>query len=473
MNILKRAQQPARKPRKGRAFIATKTGSVLPVSTLDRYQMAKANTAATSTQVQQDKVISRGSIDIQDKGLMKRSYDPEILLALYESNPILFRTIKQIATDVAGLGYKLILRDGVAEDEEQRQKAAEFLERPNSDGVPLRRILEALVIDWGAVGYFALEVVRNAKGKVGSMNHTPAHKIWVHKSREKYCQISSKPPKQEFVWFKRFGSRESLDPGTGRPARLSWDRQANELIFFHEHYPRNDFYGVPNMISAVGEVMSLIGIRDFNLGFFNNYGVPAYFVTLSGEWEDNAVKSIQTFLNKGVRSDGESFQSIVIQTPEVGGQISFEPLQVDKKEGSFRVYKDSLREDILAAYAMPPYRIGINQVGKLGGSNIREATEIYKQSVVEPLQENIENIINTILTQGLECPNYKFELNDLDIRDEIAQAEQHMNLVRSGIMTPNEARARMGLKPYEGGDVFYVDSDFISVADVQEQGDAG
>ena len=125
-----------------------------------------------------------------------------------------------------------------------------------------------------------------------SVNHTPAHKIWVHKSREKYCQISPKPSGREFVWFKRFGSRESLDPATGRPARLSWNRQANELIFFHEHYPGNDFYGVPNMISAVGEVISLIGIRDFNLGFFSNYGVPAYFVTLSGEWEDGAVKSI-------------------------------------------------------------------------------------------------------------------------------------------------------------------------------------
>ena len=122
---------------------------------------------------------------------------------------------------------------------------------------------------------------------------------------------------------------------------------------------------------------------------------------------------------------------------------------------------------------MPPYRIGINQVGKLGGSNIREATEIYKQSLVEPLQTNIENIVNMILTQGLDCTDYRFQLNDMDIRDEIAQAKQHMDLVRSGIMTPNEARARMGLKPYEGGDVFYVDSDFISVADAQGRAGRG
>ena len=273
MNIFRKPKQQAPHSRKGRAFIATNTGSILPASMLDRYQVAK--TASTSTQVQQHKVISQGSIDIQDKGLMKRPYDPETLLTLYESNPILFRTIKQIATDVAGLGHKLILRDGAAEDEAQRRKAAEFLERPNSDGIPLRRILEALVVDWGAIGHFALEVIGNAAGEVGTINHTPAHKIWVHKSREKYCQVSPKPSGQEMVWFKRFGSHESLDPATGRPARLSWNRQANELIFFHGHYPRNDFYGVPNVISAVGELMSLIGIRDFNLGFFHNYGIPA------------------------------------------------------------------------------------------------------------------------------------------------------------------------------------------------------
>ncbi len=106
----------------------------------------------------------------------------------------------------------------------------------------------------------------------------------------------------------------------------------------------------------------------------------------------------------------------------------------------------------------------------MGGSNIREATEIYKQSVVEPLQENVEDIINTLLTDGMDCPAYKFELNDMDVRDEIAAADGHTRLVRAGIITPNEARARMGLKPYEGGDVFYVDSNFASVAEMGKRG---
>ena len=74
-----------------------RTGNVLPVS---QHQIAKATSASASTKVQQDKVISRESIDIHDRGLMKRPHDPEILLALYESNPALFPIIKQIASDI-------------------------------------------------------------------------------------------------------------------------------------------------------------------------------------------------------------------------------------------------------------------------------------------------------------------------------------------------------------------------------------
>ena len=63
---------------------------------------------------------------------------------------------------------------------------------------------------------------------------------------------------------------------------------------------------------------------------------------------------------------------------------------------------------------MPGERIGIrHQIGKLGGGNVaEEATKVYVESVVEPIQTDIENIINRlIIEQGLNCHKYVFKLN--------------------------------------------------------------
>ena len=111
---------------------------------------------------------------------------------------------------------------------------------------------------------------------------------------------------------------------------------------------------------------------------------------------------------------------------------------------------------------MPPERIGVRIVGKLGGNVAEEATKIYVQGVVEPLQLDMEEIINSKL---LQSEIYEFKFKNVDLRDYDKLVERLIKEVGYAIKTPNEARNELGLKPYDGGDKFYIASSLLHIGE--------
>jgi len=129
------------------------------------------------------------------------------------------------------------------------------------------------------------------------------------------------------------------------------------------------------------------------------------------------------------------------------------------------LYGNDSRDRILIAYSMPPERIGIRVTGALGSNVAEEATKIYVQSVVEPLQEDLEDIMDMILQSEI----YQFKFADVDTRDNDALSEKLRAEVKAGIKTRNEARIEMGLQPYPEGDTFLVEANLVEVGTVEEE----
>jgi len=83
-------------------------------------------------------------------GLVKPPYRLEQLLELKESNPIHCACIEQKGSDVAGLGWHWIPRQGVEKpDEKQRDALEEFLATCNPE-MTFREILQAV---WDDIGH--------------------------------------------------------------------------------------------------------------------------------------------------------------------------------------------------------------------------------------------------------------------------------------------------------------------------------
>jgi len=211
----------------------------------------------------------------------------------------------------------------------------------------------------------------------------------------------------------------------------------------------------------------LIGTRDYNLSFLDNHGIPEYLIELLGDWEEGADKKIADFIETEMKGAEKSHKTMVLQLPEEGQTIKLTPLNVKEREGSFRILIQIWEVDVMSVYSMPPYRIGkLPPTGRLGGGGEpKELTEIYKNSIIEPRQEDLENIINEkLILEGLGCKTWKFKLNDLDTRDRDAEVERYLSMRDRGVLNANEIRALLDLgKPYPGGDRYFTSSNLKEI----------
>lgn len=440
---------PKEKIQRGRVYVETSKG-IFPYELLQKAEMKSSS-----------KQLEPSLKWMATNDLIPTPYPPMSLLTLYESNSIFWRCVNQLAIDAAGLGWNLQVKEDKKDNDTEKKRIYEFLGKPNPDD-SFRNILKQLLIDWGTIGWFGLEVARNNKQDIAEIYHVPAHTLKVHKSKKKYCQIRN----NKKAWFKKFGEPENISAKTGKEFAGRGRDRANELIFYKNYYPKSDFYGVPNVISAIGDIMGLIGLRDYNLAFFENYGVPAALIVLEGEWDEGSDKTVSDFLNKEIKGSTNAHRTLVVTQPDKC-KFHYQKLGIDVKEQSFKLYEKTRQEDILIAYSMPPERVGIRVVGKLGGNVAEEATKVYVQSVVEPLQLDLEEIINEKLLQS-EIYDFKFE--DIDLRDYTALVERVTKEVGAGLLTPNEGRNELGLKPYPEGDKFYIASTFIEAGEAVAEG---
>ncbi|MDI6840443.1 MAG: phage portal protein [bacterium] len=429
--------------RKPFAFV-TKNGRVVREDILEQY----ANKSA-SKQLPADMFTD----SYNQHGLVQPLYNPEALARILELNTYHYRACKTKARDVAGLGWQIIPL--VDKPNESMQTMLEDFFSDLSE--PVSKTFDKVMFDYEAIGYGAAELTRvdyKHDGEPADLVHIPAHTLRVHRDGNRFVQVRGSKTR----WFKRIGFEHDVDFETGHIKELGSlapERRATEIFWVVNYTPRSDYYGLPDVIPALGAIHGDAARRDYNIAFFDNWGVPAYAVFITGNFDPGELdedgksefeKSIEEHFNELSKSP---HSTLIMSIPTIDGrgevEIEFKPLSVDVKEASFRLYRKDNRDEVLAAHGVPPYRMGIAETGSLGGNTAQESTEIYKRSVVEPRQEMLEGLINKhILYDGFEAFDFEFKFAEIDTSDEKHDMEIAIKLFDKAAMTPNQLILHFG-----------------------------
>lgn len=430
--------------------IVTKTGTHVRQDVLAHYASKVADSRALTDRFEQV---------YADKGLQPPLYNPETLSRLLEINTYHYRAVKTKARDTAGLGWSLESTSPEASDSEKAELETFF--RDHSPSIPM--LLDRGQTDYEAVGWGALEMVREGyriEGPLTALNHLPSHTIRIHQDGKRFAQIRG----NRMRWFKapELDADVHMDTGTiHKPGEIAESHRATELLVWINYTPRSDYYGLPDIMPALGAIHGEMSRRDYNISFFDSYGVPAYAVFITGDFDEGEIdedgySEMQKEIESHFRSLSDHPHSTLvlsIPTREDGQQVKVEfvRLAVDIKEASFRLYRQDNRDEVLAAHGVPPYRAGITEVGALGQNVATETTEIYKMSVIEPRQKTLEDLINRYIVRGaFGVKNWRFRLAEIDTRDEQHELDMLVTLVQNGAASPDELRAhfaeRFGLE---------------------------
>ncbi len=446
----------------------TKSGKAIRSEILEQYAIK-----GKSKQIPSDQFGSSYT-----QGLIRPLYNPEALARVLEMNTYHYRACKTKARDIAGLGWFINpLVDNP--NQEQYNKLEIFFDELEET---VSRIFDKIMMDFESIGYGAAEITRlNYDFNQYPVNlvHMPAHTIRIHKDGNRFVQIRGNRRR----WFKRIGFEMDVHCDTGEIKELgilSPEHRATEILWFVNYTPRSDYYGLPDTVPVLGAIHGDLARRDYNIAFFDNFGVPAYAVFVTGNFDPGPIdekgrsefeKDIEEHFNELSKNP---HSTLIMSVPTIEGQgevkIEFKPLSTDVKEASFRLFRQDNKDEVLAAHGVPPYRMGIAEAGSLGGNIAKEATEVYKRSVIEPRQEMLEAAINKyIFWDGFEAYDWEFKFAEIDTKDEKHDLEMATKMFDKAAMTPNQLiryfGRKFGVEPFDhpAMDAYYLDGRPVTI----------
>jgi PBSX family phage portal protein len=432
-------------------------GRLIDATTLKRAE------APLSRKSFESEEIKSGKESVKDSNFVTPPYDLGNLASLYRRSTTHFRAVRAKAQDSVGRGWTIVSESGKAP--EARRKAVQDALKAAGGREGFTEVLKKAVIDFESIGNGYIEIVRDEKGMLKQLNHIPGMTVRVSKDERAYLHQRG----NKKVYFKPFGIEEGdMDKATGeyKALVLPADR-ANELVDLTKYDPNSDYYGIPDVIPALGAILGDLSARDYNLDFFENGAVPAYAITIEGADVSEEVKeAIEDFFRFDLKGQGNQHRTVVIPIPaELGANVKvvFHPLNVEVKDGHFRIFRQENRSEVLSAHGVPPGRAMIFQTGALNGDFSKEADAIYQDATIKPLQEFVATKINAVIAETLKAPDLRIKFNDSKIHDYATLGSFTTAVSGAKVLTPNEQRELLsplfegGLDAIEGGDDIWLD----------------
>lgn len=197
-------------------------------------------------------------------------------------------------------------------------------------------------------------------------------------------------------------------------------------------------------------------IQSNSSKFFENMSRPSGHLTAPGTIDETTAKRLKDDFenNYGGGNLGRLFVS--------GDGLKYEPITIPANDAQLIEQLRWTVEDVARAFSMPLYKIGAGPVPT--ANNVQALQQQYYDDCLQINIEAIEACLDEGL--GLSSIGYSTEM-DLDglLRmDSATQIDVLMKAVGNGIMTPNEARRKLGYSPIQGGDTVYLQQQNYSVS---------
>lgn len=366
------------------------------------------------------------------------------LLHFFDTNTWHRRCVRLVAVLSAGLGWTLE-RDPDAEagagDADGETRATKLLRRCNDDGEAWEDVAVKVVTDLIAVGYAGLEVVRNGKGEPCELHHVPARTLRRAKDRKAFYQVTK--PGGRPVRFLPFGAKKGT---AGRPGARSEPHRGprSELVWLSSYDPRDDFYGAPEWLPALGAMALDRSALAYNVGMFSNsmLGVTALVVE-GGKLDPAAVETVKGFIARTATGTENAGRVLVLQQDRDTAKIRIEKLSVETKDLGFTAGRAALRDEVVSAHGVPPRLVGIVASGQIGATGeVEGQLQMFREASLRPVQRVLSGALRPVLA-ALGAGAWRVRLSEIDVTDLKADAAFYGAMLAGGVLDAKDVRARI------------------------------
>lgn len=439
---------------KSGTYIVTETQdgtiNIIDQLEIDKYAL-KSDTSLDNSSKQRSR---------RDNLILEPRYNPHELVRLLDYYTYHASCVEAVAVDSAGINYTLNPVEGVEPDNNEKEVINELFEGINNK-------LKKMVYDRRSIGYGAQEVIRDEYYDIMQVEHIPSYTLRRHSDMERIVHTGSDGTR---VWYMLYGTEHYEDgvlcdldcrDGTWKPrGQLSIEDRANELLWTVEYAAGTEYYGRPRIISCLGSIKGDLGSVKYNNTFFDNYGMPKFAVTVTGDFEDYDVdpddpdyditQTLRYKIGEQIKEVIKNPHSAIVVTiptvnPESNVKLNIIPLSVKTEEAHFRMYRKDVRDETINAHQVDPSRLGIYDAGSLNGTNADSTMNSYQYGTIQPITSELEYMMNCLL-HDLEIKTWRFSIVTSKPKNYKEDLELADFLFERGAMTIRELIENFGTK---------------------------
>ena len=183
-------------------------------------------------------------------------------------------------------------------------------------------------------------------------------------------------------------------------------------------------------------------IQSNSTKFFDNMSRPSGVLTAPGTIANEVAERLKAQFEENF--GGQNIGRLMV----AGDGLSYQAMTIPAEQSQLIEQLRWTVEDVARCFHVPLFKIG----GPVpAGSTIDALNQAYYADCLQALIESAE----ASMDEGLKLPAQyytDFDLEGLLRMDQVAQVTMLSESVKGSIRSPNEARARLNLKPVEGGE---------------------
>lgn len=402
-------------------------------------------------------------------------YPLKFLAGLLDVNLFHYDCCEMVGLDCVKNGYDVVKTgtDTLYIDE-AKQELTGWL---NNLPTPILDMFQEVIFDYEGVGCCGSEIIRETTlgSPIVDFNHLKVTNCKLHTDDIRLVmELHGKK-----VWFVIYGRNYDDDGNllycnrhTGELSTESWgvDDDAHEVLWWREYKTGCNDYGSARITKALDILELEIGRTNFNIKFFENYGLPAFAVYITGNFRDeeqnrylpdgsenpnfDVTKTLRYRLAKQIEEVIKNPHSaVVLSLPTTIGSgdihVQFVPLSTDIKEASFRMMRQDNKDDICSVHKISSNLVGASKTGALGGNVVEAETAVYQENKIQPIQKVFTNPFNKLLhdevgvTFRYDNSGLSFKLLELLKQDMDIELDRAIKELDNGLITLYDAQVKL------------------------------
>lgn len=234
---------------------------------------------------------------------------------------------------------------------------------------------------------------------------------------------------------------------------------ASEIIHDKINPLFHPLVGVSPLFAAGMAAQMGLNIETNSSRFFGNNSLPGGILTAPGAISNDTATRLKEAWEANYR--GENYGKIAV----LGDSLKFEPMRMSAVEAQMIEQLRWTAEVVCSAFHVPPFKIGVGQMPTYQNAEI--LNQIYYDQALQTHIEKFEACMDEGL--GLDTPKegrqygVELDLDGLLRMDTATQVKTLTDSINGGLLTTDEARAKVDKPKIPGGDKIWRQQQYYSL----------